>query len=377
MEKSLSGGQAGLIIALFSVALKLSVMPAIFNDYAANNSYIACLVSLGVDFLICFVVITIMKKVPNKTFFELIKDTFSRPVAIILNAVLMVYFILKSLIALLELHDYYIASLFEELNPIYFIIVYLVLLLWLFGKSFRNLGRSLQILFWPMAIGLLFTLIYPISDIQITNLLPLFQNGTYQILTGSFHTAFAFDDYIILLMLMGHVDFKKNTKRTLLIYLFSILNFVFNFYIIFVGSFGNTAVNQSLALNELPLHNPFPTSLGRLEWLTIIIWTAILLLQSAVLGRCSCKCFDNIFASHGKNTSRFVITGILAIGIILTYLQLYDAIKFVTSTPFIIILFSFHGVLLTLLIIATILECKKNKLREATHEKYMAKNPSQ
>ena len=69
MEKSLTGGQAGLIIALFSVALKLSVMPAIFNDYAANNSYVACLISLIVDFLICLIVITIMHKVPNKTFF--------------------------------------------------------------------------------------------------------------------------------------------------------------------------------------------------------------------------------------------------------------------------------------------------------------------
>lgn len=376
MEKSLTGGQAGLIIALFSVALKLSVMPAIFNDYAANNSYVACLISLVVDFLICLIVITIMHKVPNKTFFELIKDTFSRPVAIILNVVLMIYFILKSLIALLELHDYYIASLFEELNPIFFVVVYLVLLVWLFGKSFRNLGRSLQILFWPMAIGLVFTLIYPISDIQITNLLPLFQNGTYQIFKGSFYTAFAFDDYIILLMLMGHVDFKNKTKKTMLIYLFSMLNFVFNFYVIFVGSFGNTAVNQSLALNELPLHNPFPTSLGRLEWLTIIIWTAILLLQSAVLGRCACKCFDNIFQSHDKKLSNLVITGLLAVGIILTYLKLYDAIQFVTSTPFIIVLLAFHAMLLPLLIISAIIECKKKKSREAYGEKNMAKTSS-
>lgn len=375
MEKSLTNGQAGLILALFTVSLKLSVMPAIFNDYAANNSYVAVLISLAIDFILCFIVISIMKKVPNKTFYELIKDTFSKPVAIILNAVLMIYFILKSLIALLELHDYYIASLFEELNPLFFIIAFLFLLLWLFGKSFRNLGRSLQVFFWPMAIGLIFALIFPASDIQLTNLLPLFQNGVYQIFKGVFHTAFAFDDYIILLMIMGHIDFNKSTKKTLLIYLFTIVNFVFNFYVIFVGSFGNTAVNQSLALNELPLHNPFPTALGRLEWLTIIIWTAILLLQSAVLGKCSCRCFDNIFSTHDKKIAPYVITGLIGVGIFFTYLKLYDAIQFVTSTPFVIILLSFHAVVISLLIISTIIISIKKK--GVPHEKDNKKITSQ
>lgn len=380
MEKSLTGGQAGLILALFSVSLKLSVLPAIFNDYAANNSYISCLIALVIDFLVCLLIINIMKKVPDKTFFELMKDTFSKPIAIILNAVLMIYFLIKSLVALLELHDYYIASLFEELNPLYFVITFLFLLLWLCGKSFRNLGRSLQIFFWPMAIGLLFTLIYPIADIQLTNLLPLFQNGVYQIFNGIFHTAFAFDDYIILLMLMGHIDFNKKTKKTLIFYLFSVLNFVFNFYIIFVGSFGNTAVNQTLALNELPLHNPYSSALGRLEWLTIIIWTVILLLQSAVLGKCASKSFDNIFSTHDKKISPFVIVGLLGVGIFLSYLKLYDTVQFITSAPFSLVLLIFHAILLTLLVIATIMECKRQKNSNKgaiRNEKYPQKIPSQ
>ena len=77
--------------------------------------------------------------------------------------------------------------------------------------------------------------------------------------------------------------------------MFTALSFVFNFFFIFVGSFGETAVNQTLALGELPLHNPYPATIGRLEWLTIIIWTAILLIQGALLGNCCTKCFKYIF----------------------------------------------------------------------------------
>jgi hypothetical protein len=224
-----------------------------------------------------------------------------------------------------------------------------------------------------MALGLMFVLIYPIRDVQITNLLPLFTNGVYPIFNGVFHTVFAFDDYIILLMIMGHIDFNKSTRKTLLLYLFSALSFVFNFYVIFVGSFGNTAVNQTLALNEVPLHNPYPATLGRLEWLTIIIWTSILLLESAILGKCACTCFDNIVKPSVRKYSNIVLVGIISIGTIFTYLQLYDVIKIVTSTPFAIILIIFHTILLLLLIISTIVTCKKRNKQGEAYEKIMEK----
>ena len=73
MTKSLNNNQAGLILALFSVALKLSALPAIFNDYAANNSYVACLIALMIDFVLCFIVITI---IPIKHFLILLKKLY-------------------------------------------------------------------------------------------------------------------------------------------------------------------------------------------------------------------------------------------------------------------------------------------------------------
>ena len=91
MEKTISSNQAGLILILFTIGLKFSVLPAIMCDYASNNGYIVCLIALVFDFLGTLAVLLLMRKMPEKNYFQLLKDTFSRPFAIIVFGLLAVF----------------------------------------------------------------------------------------------------------------------------------------------------------------------------------------------------------------------------------------------------------------------------------------------
>jgi spore germination protein len=373
MEKSVNTRQAGLILIVFTIALKLSVLPAMITDYVDKNSYIVCLIAMAIDFICNIIIILIIKKLPSKTFFDLIKETLSKPVAIIIYLLMTIYFLIKANIALLELHDYYITSLFEDINPIFFLLVLTLLLLYLFNRSFRNIGRSLQVLFWPLFLGLSFTLIYPLSDIELTNLLPLFQDGSYSLFNGLLHTSIGFGDFTILLLLMGHISTHKKTTKTLIIYSLSAIQFVFTFYMIFQGAFGNTAVNKTLALSELPLHNPYPANIGRLEWLTIIIWTVILLIQVGILGKCATKCFGIAFNATDKKYPHIVMSAIVICVLVATYLKLHNIIKIATSTAFSITISTFHLLLIVVLLVSFIIYLNKNK-GGFTYEKNMDEN---
>lgn len=364
MEKTINTHQAGLILIIFTVALKLSVLPALINDYSAISAYITCLFALTIDFICTLIIILIMRKMPNKNFFELVCETFSKPVGIILFIILSLYFILKSIIALLELHDYYITALFEEINPIFFLTVLSFLLVYLFNRSFRNLGRTFGVFFWPLLIGLLFTLIYPISDIQLTNILPIFADGMYPIWNGVLHTSIGFGDFMIMLLLMGHIEYTPKTTKKLIIYLSCSMAFIFLFYICFQGSFGTTAVGQTLALSDLPLHNPYPANIGKLEWLTILIWTIILLAEATLLGKCASKCLGFVFNCSNTKIPAIVSSSIIVNLIGITYLKLYNYIEFAIGSWFSIFIFIFHIVLVLLAIVAYIIWNKKEKLRE-------------
>lgn len=360
MEKTISANQASLIFCVFIIGLKLSALPSLMYNYSGTDSYIVCLIALIFDFLGTITIINIMHKHPDKKFFEIIKTTLGKGTAIITTIILLLYFIAKCVLVLQELHDYFIATLFEELNPVFFIIVLGLLILYASCRQFRTVGRLIELIFWPTLIGIVFTLIFPIEDIQIEKLLPIFSQGPYTIYRGLSRTTFAFGDYMILLPLMGHISLNQKSKKRMLMYAISAFNFILNFFIIFAGSFGRFSVNQTLALGELPLHNTTPATIGKLEWLTIIIWTVILLTDAMIIALTSKTCLDTLFGVTDKKWTSFVSSGIIIVIVGLTYMQLETLIEIATTPLFSTIAGGIQISAVIILVIANLILKKKN-----------------
>lgn len=361
MEKTISTNQAGLIYSVFTIALKLSALPALMFSYAGNDSYIACLISLIFDFIGTIIFICIIHKHPDKTFKEILNETFGKTFSIIIHIILLIYFIAKAVLVLQELHDYFIATLFEELNPVYFLIVLGLITIYATFKNFRTIGRVIELVFWPTLIGITFTLIFPIEDLQIEKLLPVLEQGYYPIYQAIARTTFAFGDYMIFLPLMGKIKFNNKSKKVLTSYAIGTLSFILIFFIIFVGSFGKYAISQTLALGELPLHNSTPSTIGKLEWLTITIWTAILLVDSIIISSVCKHILDNIFGVYDKKWTSYTISIILIISVALTYLQLEKIIEIAITPVFSSISGGLQLGIIFILILASIIYNKKNK----------------
>ena len=114
--------------------------------------------------------------------------------------------------------------------------------------------------------------------------------------------------------------------------------------------------------------NTTPATIGKLEWMTIIVWTIILLSSSLIISIACRKSLDNIFSvSDSKYTScvtTFAIMGIVAF----TYLQLETIIQFAVSPIFTNIVGGIQALFITLIIIAHIVINKKNKNKTANTE---------
>lgn len=350
-EKTISTNQASLMLVIFTIALKLSVLPALMSEFAGKSSYVSCFISLAIDFLCTVLVVVIISKIPNMSFFELLEKSFGKIVAIITYALLFIYYFSKLTIGLTEIHDYYTSSLFEELNPYFALITLFFLLLYMFIKNFRALGRLLEVFFWPMAIGIIFTLIFPFSNVEFSNLLPLFEDGAYPIFKGVYRTSLAFGDFMILFALMGKISFKKGSTKKLLLYALNAMLFILNFYVVFEGAFGQTTINQTLALGELPLHSPQPSSINRLEWLTVIIWTAIMFINIGILGKCCSDSFKRIF-NVSDNILPAIVISLLEVGIQVFAMFRVNIIARLGTTKVISITTSvFYSVILLLLVV--------------------------
>lgn len=369
MEKTISTNQAGLIYCIFTIALKLSALPSLMFSYAGNDSYIACLIALIIDMFATITVISILIKHSDKSFKELISETFGKVITSIVYLFLTVYFLAKCVLVLQELHDYFIATLFEELNPVYFLIVLGLVILYSTFRNYRIIGRTIELIFWPTMIALFFTLLYPVEDMQIEKLLPIFEQGPYPIYKAISRTTFAFGDFMILLPLFSKIKLNEKSKKTLITYVIGTVSFIFIFYVIFVGCFGKYSVSQTLALGELPLHNTTPETIGKLEWLTISIWTIILLINAIILAITCRHVFDNLFNVSGKKWTCYTISTILIVIVGMTYLQLETIIQIAITPVFSGIAGGLQLTIIIMLIIASHTINKRKIKQKIIHTK--------
>ena len=165
---------------------------------------------------------------------------------------------------------------------------------------------------------------------------------------------------------MSNIKIVKNSKKTLTLYTLGTVGFIFSFFVIFVGCFGKYAISQTLALGELPLHNTTPETIGKLEWLTISIWTIILLINAIILAHTCRQVFDNLFGINDKKWSCYTISAILIVIVGLTYLQLETIIQIAITPVFSGLSGGLQLTILIMLIIASIASSNKTKNKSNT-----------
>ena len=153
----------------------------------------------------------------------------------------------------------------------------------------------------------------------------------------------------------------------MILYAVGTFNFILNFFIIFAGSFGRFSVNQTLALGELPLHNTTPATIGKLEWLTIIIWTIILLTDAMTIALTARTCLDTAINNNVNKFSPYVTSGIIIAIVGLTYMQLETLIEFATTPMFSTIAGGVQISAVLLLVVADLIIKKRGSQKSNTN----------
>lgn len=362
MTKKITGMQCALILCITTIGLNFLVFPALFAKYAFSDVYFSVAIGLAIDFLFCVLVLSIMKHNPNVTLQQLISRVFGSVVAKILIFLLAVHLFCKGILIIKEIHNYFNETLFDDINWFVYVVPLLILIGYMTLKDFRVFGRTIQFFVWLIALALVVSVVIPASQSDFSNLLPFFEKGVTGVFEGLFRCSFTFGDYLILFLLMGKVEFKPNTSKTVLTWLVVTDIFVVGFYVVFSAVFGDTGLNHSLALSELLLYTSINTLNGSINWLNILFWLIILFLQVGIVMLSSAKLIGECFNIKSKIITMFIIVVGVLVSVALLYLNLIRAINIITSLPFIIADLSFQAVLLIVVVVSAI-KCNKNKTK--------------
>ena len=225
------------------------------------------------------------------------------------------------------------------------------------SKDLFVYARSVEILFWFILIGLIVVMVVPLKNIELINYFPILENGIWSAFVGIEKTSFGGGDYIILLIFMKYVD-KKDKKGPILANFLLAIWVIVSFYFIFVGVFGRTGVNQLLAISDISLHNAYPSSIGRIDWLTIIIWTTTLMMQMGFTGFICMYLLRNI-VPISKTKSIVVIDVLLTLCFLIANNYFTVFFEIIMSVPFVIYVSVLHYILPFLLILIHIVRSRR------------------
>jgi len=356
----LSTRQAGLLMFVAIISLKFITYPSLYAKYAGVDGYLALTLNLGLDLICICVILWVSKKNPNKTFDEIVTRFFGIYTTKVLNFILFIFFLAKSIFLIKEAHKYILDELYNYFSWELFIIPLLLVLAFIMSRSLRSLGRSIEIFFIFILIGILLTVFIPAQYIDIFYILPIMDSGLDSIFKASFYCSFSIGDYLVLLMLLGNFQLQKNSHKIIFSYSVFACLVVISFYIIFYSVFGVFATNQVIAIGDLPLFASFSSSVGRLDWITINLWIIALVFQMGVLLSFSLKAFNKCFSLETKTFGIIFILSIVLFAMYYLYLNLSQAIALVTTPQFNTVNIIVQFIYPLSILISTIFERRKN-----------------
>lgn len=362
MEKRLTARQVGVALSLSMVAMKFLMFPALTTRFAGRDSYLSVFLGLAIDLLLLVAVLLISMKYPDTTFKELLSDAFGKWFAKIIFFIMFVYMFMKGMLVIKQTHNYLLESLFDEFKWFKFVIPMMAIVVFMISKNLRAIFRSIEFVYVLVAACIIMVLIIPITNMEIFAILPFAEYGPTPIFEGFFRTCFTFGDYLIVILLMGNIKFKKNGGKVIFGFaaVSAVLTIIFN--IIFVCLFENLATNRSLSVTDIPLHSNLPFTIGRLDWIAIIFWIVALILQIGVFMILATECLVNVIpVARGWNV--FIVTCCVWAMFLSFRLNLAKMIEIIVTTPFSIVVLCVHFVIPIVLFLAVFVKKRREHVR--------------
>lgn len=359
--KSLTARQTGIVLFLSVISFKLTILPALVYEFMQNDSWFIILIWMLIDLGALIVMLWFICKYPNMTFQQVLRKAFGNTVYRIVFAMLFVYFMVKTFFLIKEIANYCNEILFDDFQWLNFIIPMITLVGFAMTRSIRSIARTIEFFFIFIFVTMNVVVLMSIGDFDFSNFLPVLNNGIGQVISGLFLATFAFGDYLVILFFMGDIkiESKKIFKSKIVFYAFLAITTILNINMAIIGVFGVTTLNQNLALSDLTLHSSTPVTIGRLDWLTIIVWVTTLTLQACVLAYCTNKSFKYSFNVKKNKISITIILIVLCIFLLYNYINIEDLVTLVKSIPFLVFSLLLQVGLPLLLIIAN-LRLKRN-----------------
>ena len=305
--------QMSILVFMCFISLKLLALPSLLYVDSGNMGWFVALVLMAIDGIYAFLILDLIKKNQDKNIYDFMKNTVGTFFAKLFLILFMVRFVFMLANISKGLEFFVVENFYTEFKWLIFIIPLLILISFMVYKGIRNIARVSEIMFIPIAVGVLYIALKSISGVDALTFLPMFKDGAMPLVNAGYHHMCWFGSSTFLIMLFGRVDFKQENKSKFFFYLVFAVLLIQLMFFVFYGLYETTSPTHTYAISDVSQFISERSSIDALSWLIGAFWIIGQVLQIAIYGYCFCQCFKSVFNVKSQLLPVIVLNVVLSV----------------------------------------------------------------
>lgn len=314
-KKQITTTQWCVLVFICSMAIKMFMVPALLVKVSKKESIFVMAFYILIEIINTLLVVFTAKRNPDKTYYEILTTALGKVGAKIVVAYFTIFLLVKYLLILSEIKVFFSVSVYDTIDWKVMIIPIIALCVAYANKTLLTLGRSAEILVPIIIISTLVLCVFLIGNIELSNLLPFFENGMQDFINGVDTFPIWFGDVSLLLICLGNI--KINKKTALLTVVFRCISaiLVLSFALIMFATYADIShlVDYGHNVSSMTQYSIGSNDFGRFDYIVYCFWLLSVFIKVALIFY---VCVRNVIFITGKKNN--LITSI-ALAIV-TYL---------------------------------------------------------
>ena len=309
--------QAAALFIICLIGTKFQRLPSFLASNAGRDLWIIILLYLLVDGLFLCFTLKIVEFSKGLTLEEFLKKMIGNFGAKIVLFLIGTYYLICTILPYEAIQEVFTEVIFDRMPWYAFAIFMLITMGALACSGLKTIGRMCQLYFLIIIVGVFGLLFLGLSKTDFSGVMPIVKTNVVGLFEGFYRSCVWFGDYLILLVLMGHIqNFKKQDNFGFMKLCFYGGMLVVSFaYVVFYGIFKEMTPQKTNLLTNISQFSLLALDIGRLDYFLIIFAEIATILTAGIFLFASATCF---MQSFGVKKPNVIIYSLLVIIYILT-----------------------------------------------------------
>lgn len=309
--------QISLMLLLVISGGKFLSLPSLLAKDVGHDSWLVLAINFFFDAVcLCFLLWAIKMNKQCLSIDKILDKTISRVGSTIVLAVFFVMFMCRIILLLDSCYNTFAITFDVNTNWIIFMLPILAVAGFAIARGFNSVARMSQILFALIILAIIGILIYPLTKMQFSSLLPIGEAGAGKIFGTAFLRSFWFSDYIFIYFVLEDLKPQKHLFCPVLVSFAVGVALTVLLNMVFVALFGELAQYSNLAMSKIGMFSVSESTDGRWDWLTLSVWLISVIIKIIIFVFCAYKCVEKIFRLHFTKIN-FIVLGVMALILLL------------------------------------------------------------